>query len=54
MIYEFRRKKTSLHFNYRIVQESRNLDHYVEFLRYSAKGGTGREVKEMGSALRTN
>lgn len=48
------RKKTSLHFNYRIVQESRNPGHRVEFLRYFAKGGTGREVKEMGSAFRTN
>lgn len=49
-----KKNKTSLHFNYRIVQESRNLGHHVEFLRYSAKGGTGREVREMGSGLRTS
>lgn len=52
-------EKTSWHFNYRIVQESRKLSPHMELLRYSAKGGTGREgeerkVKEMGSALITS
>lgn len=35
-----------MRFNYRIVQESRNLGPHVELLRYSAKGGTGREREE--------